>query len=77
MAEALIPFNEAAAEWVKETGEELWVAAIYLPEAYDTCAKCVAWEEHEHPAKAYVTREELDDAIERKLMADYEAKYDL
>lgn len=77
MSEALIPVNEAAAEWTKTTGEESWVAAIYLPAAYETCEKCTALEEHEHPNKPFVTREELDEAIDKKLMDDYETKHDL
>jgi hypothetical protein len=77
MSQSLIPFNEAAAEWVKATGEESWVAAIYLPDLYEICEKCHAFEAHEHPNKPFVTREELEDAIERKLQSDYEAKYDL
>lgn len=76
MSEALIPFEAAAAEWTKATGEEAWVAAIYLPDAYDTCEKCKAMETHEHPSKPFVTREELDEAIESKLQADFEARHD-
>lgn len=74
---ALIPFTDAAAEFSKETGEELWVAAIYLPDAYDTCPQCITREAHEHPNKTEVTREELDEAIEAMLTSQYEAKYDL
>jgi len=77
MSEALIPFNEAAFEWAKKTGEELWVAGIWLPKQYETCDKCDAFTEHEHPNKPFVTRDELDEAIESKLQADYETKYDL
>lgn len=77
MAQALIPFNEAAAEWTKATGEESWVAAIYLPAEYETCEKCTAMETHEHPNKQFVTREELDEAIEEKLRSDYEARHGL
>jgi hypothetical protein len=77
MSEALIPFNEAAAEWTKRTGEESWVAAIYLPDLYETCAKCTAMETHEHPNKPYVTREELEEAVEAKLQSDYETLHDL
>lgn len=77
MAQALIPFTEAAAEWVEATGEESWVAAIWLPDAYDTCERCVALESHEHPNKEFVSREELDEAIESMLQSQHEAKYDL
>jgi len=77
MSEALIPFNEAAAEWTKRTGEESWVAAIYLPDAYATCAKCEAMESHEHPNKPFVTREELEEAVEAKLQSDYEHRNNL
>jgi hypothetical protein len=77
VTEANIPFNEAAAEWTKATGEESWVAAIYLPAAYETCEKCEAMESHEHPNKPFVTREELDEAIEAKLVSDYEHQHDL
>lgn len=73
----LISFEAAAAEWTKATGEEAWVAAIYLPTQYETCAKCEAMETHEHPNKPFVTREELDAAIEEKLQADYETLHDL
>lgn len=73
----LIPFNEAAAEWTKVTGEQSWVAGIYLPKQYETCGKCDAFTEHEHPNKPLVTREELDEAIEEKLRSDYEALHDL
>lgn len=74
---ALIAFDTAAAEFAKQTGEELWVAAIYLPDAYDTCDRCVALEAHEHPNKTEVTQDELDEAIEAMLTSQYEAKYDL
>lgn len=76
MAQSLIPFNEAAAEWVEATHEESWVAAIYLPALYETCAKCTAMETHEHPNKPFVTREELDEAIEAKLQSDFETRHD-
>lgn len=74
---ALIPYTEAAAEWVERTGEEAWVAAIWLPDAYDTCDKCVAREEHSHPNKEFITREELEEAVESKLQSDYETLNDL
>jgi hypothetical protein len=77
MSEALIPFEAAANEWAEKTGEELWVAKIYLPELYATCAKCEAFETHEHPNKPFVTREELDEAIEEKLQSDYEHRNNL
>jgi hypothetical protein len=34
-------------------------------------------ESHEHPNKPFVTREELDEAIEAKLVSDYEHQHDL
>lgn len=77
MAETLIPFHEAAIEWTRRTGEEYWVAEIYLPKQYETCGKCEAMESHDHPNKPFVSREELDLAVAEKQRDDYERAHDL
>lgn len=73
---ASIPAHVAAYTFTQETGADQIAAYAYLPVAFEHCAKCDSMESHAHPAKPFMTSEEVAEAVREYLRDQYELAHD-
>lgn len=62
--------------FMRKSGMDAITARAYLPDAYSTCDKCIAFEGHEHPLSEWMTMSEIDSAVADAFMDEAEAERD-
>lgn len=73
---ASIPAYIAAYTFTKETGADQIAAYAYLPTAFEHCTKCDTMETHAHPAKPFMTSEEVAEAVREYQRDSFERSHD-